>query len=427
MTTTDRSVLISGASIAGPALAYWLRAHGFTPTVLERAPRLRHGGYAIDVRGTAVDVVERMGLLPAARRAYTQMRTFSTVKRDGRPGIEVSLALFGQDESTPDVELMRGHLSQLLYQATRDDVEYVFGDSITEMTETAEGVRVSFENGAPRTFGLVVGADGLHSNVRRLAFGPEERFRRYLGRYISIFSVPNHLGLDREVRLFNTPNRLTAVYSSAPHTGRIEPPLPGEETDPGANPEAKAIVAFATRREVPFDHRDTAAQKRIIAAVFAREGWEAPRILREMWNADDFYFDTVSQIHMDRWSHGRVTLVGDAAHCPSPMSGQGTSLALVGAYTLAGELAAAAGDHTTAFARYESRMRGFAEQNQAIASNGLGIITPTTRTGIWLRDQGLRLASRMPGLARRADPVQKAANAIDLPDYSSPRQLREGA
>ncbi|ASU82482.1 FAD-dependent oxidoreductase [Nocardiopsis gilva YIM 90087] len=427
MTTTDSNVLISGASIAGPALAYWLREHGFTPTVLERAPRLRDGGYAIDVRGTAVDVVDRMGLLADVRRAYTQMRTMSIVKGDGRASVAVGLSLFGQEESTRDVELMRGHLSRLLYQATKDDVEYVFGDSITAMEESAEGVRVTFEKGAPRTFGLVVGADGLHSNVRRLVFGPEEPFRRYLGRYISIFSVPNHLGLDREVRLYNTPNRLTAMYSSAPHTGRIEPPLPGEENDPGVNPEAKAMFAFATRREVPFDHRDVAAQKRIIAAVFAREGWEAPRLLQEMWNADDFYFDTISQIHMDRWSHGRVTLVGDAAHGPSPMSGQGSSLALVGAYVLAGKLAAADGDHTTAFARYESRMRGFAEQNQAIASSGLGIVTPTTRSGIWLRDQGLGLASRMPGLARRGDPVQKAANAIDLPDYPGPRLIREGA
>ncbi|MBB6173491.1 2-polyprenyl-6-methoxyphenol hydroxylase-like FAD-dependent oxidoreductase [Nocardiopsis mwathae] len=416
-TTTGRSVLISGASIAGPALAYWLRAHGFTPTVVERAPRLRDGGYAVDVCGIAVDVVERMGLLPAVRRAGTQTRTLSTIGRDGRRSAEVDISVFGSGPSASNVELMRGHLSRIFHQATEDGAEYVFDDSITAMEETTDGVRVTFENSAPRTFGLVVGADGLHSNVRRLAFGPEGNFRRYLGRYVSIFSVPNDLGLDREVRLYNTPHRLTALHCSAPHTGRIEPPRPGEENDPGTNPVAKAMFVFTTRREVPVDHRDVAAQQRIVSAVFAREGWEAPRLLRAMRDADDFYFDSVSQIHMDRWSRGRIALVGDAAYCPSPMSGQGTSVGSVGAYVLAGELAAADGDHTAAFRRYESLMRRYVHANQAIAAKGSRVLIPATPTGIRLRDQAFRLTNYLPGLTGLGQDIDRASNGMALPDY----------
>ncbi|MEY9212245.1 FAD-dependent monooxygenase [Thermobifida halotolerans] len=417
MTSTDRTILVSGASIAGPALAYWLRRLGFTPTVVERAPRLRDGGYAIDVRGAAVEVADRMGLLPQIRRARTGMRALSVVGADGHRRATLDVARLGDDTAARDAELMRGHLSRILYAATEHDVEYVFDDSVTALEETPDGVHVTFENAAPRTFGLVVGADGLHSTVRRIAFGPEERFRRDLGNYISIFGVPNHLGLDREAMLHNTPGRLAGLYSAAPHTGRVEPPGPGEETAAGPNPRAQAILAFSSRREIPFDHRDTAAHKQILRTVFADVGWEAPRLLRHLADTTDFYFDSISQIRMDHWSRGRTVLVGDAAHCPSPLSGQGTSLALVGAYVLACELAAADGDHRAAFTRYEQRMRGYVAQNQALVSSGGGILVPATRARIWLRDQMMRLAALLPVVARLGGGIQRAANAVELPDH----------
>lgn len=417
MPSTDRTVLVSGASIAGPALAYWLHRLGFTPVVVERAPRLRDGGYAIDVRGAAVEVLDRMGLLPQVRRAYTDLRRMSVADSTGRRRVTVDITLFDDGTGGRDVELMRGHLSRILYAATEHDVEYVFDDSVAALEETADGVRVTFERGAPRTFGLVVGADGLHSTVRRAAFGPEERFRRDLGRCISIFGVPNHLGLDREVVLHNVPGRLVGLYSAAPHTGRVEPPAPQEEAASGVNPEAKAVLAFSARAPIPFDPRDASAQKQILRTVFADMGWETPRLLRLLDDTPDFYFDSISQIRMDRWWRGRVALLGDAAHCPSPLSGQGTSLALVGAYVLACELAAADGDHRVAFPRYEARMRPYVEQNQALVSSGGGLLLPATRPRLWLRDQLLRLAARLPALSRLGSGVQRAANAVELPDH----------
>ncbi|WP_432143019.1 FAD-dependent monooxygenase [Streptomyces sp. bgisy084] len=224
--TSPRTVLISGASIAGPALAHWLHRYGFAVTVVERAPELRTGGYKVDIRGAAVEVAERMGILADIQRASTDMRTGAYVNDDGKRIATLPAAIFGARVGRDD-EIMRGDLPRILYERTRADVEYVFGDSITSLTERPDehghgrgsdgtgGVNVTFERGAPRRFDLVVGADGVHSNVRRLAFGPEEQFVRHLGAYISAFSLPNELGLDREELYHAVPGRLSCVYSSA--------------------------------------------------------------------------------------------------------------------------------------------------------------------------------------------------------------------
>ncbi|MER5392389.1 FAD-dependent monooxygenase [Saccharopolyspora sp. NPDC002686] len=389
-----KTILISGASIAGPALAFWLREHGFHPTVVERSPAIRDGGYAIDVRGAAVTVAERMGILTDLREARTGMRGMTIVDGDGR-----DLASVRMDElvSGPDdVELMRGALSRILHERT-DGVEYVFGDSITAIEQGPDAVRVEFERAEPREFDLVIGADGLHSTVRRLAFGPESDFTRYLGFHVSIFSTENFLGLDRWTTVHNTPGRLAGLYRA--------------RTDRGA----KAILGFASPR-LRFDPRDPSTQLPLLDKAFRDERWIVPQLLEAARNAPDFYFDSITQIRMDSWSRGRVALVGDAGYGPSPLSGQGSSLALVGAYVLARELHAADGDHHWAFRAYEREMRNFVALNQKIATDGAKTLIPKTRTGLWLRNQMFRLMPHLPKTAALSKNVERAANAIDLRD-----------
>jgi 2-polyprenyl-6-methoxyphenol hydroxylase-like FAD-dependent oxidoreductase len=395
------NVLISGASVAGPTLAFWLREHGFTPTVVERAPSLREGGYKIDIRGAALDVVGRMGLLEDVRRRSTDMQVARFVDVNGKQMASMSAQLFGGREGD-DVEVMRGDLAEILHEATKGDVEYIFGDSITALEERPDGVHVTFENGPARTFDLVVGADGLHSNVRALAFGEESRFIHDLGHHISIFTVPNHLGLDRTEMMHPAPGRSVGMYSTRQST------------------DAKAMFLFTSPAD-PYDRRDVTEQKKLLAKTFADQGWDVPRLLDSMWDATDFYFDSMSQVRMDRWSSGRVVLVGDAAYGPSPASGQGTSLSLVGAYVLAGSLAAAAGDHAAGFAAYENDMRPFVEENQKLAASNLKGMVLKSAGQIRFQMGMLRLMPHLPGkdrmIKRVTEPIRKAATAITIRDY----------
>ncbi|MEV6611638.1 FAD-dependent monooxygenase [Kutzneria sp. NPDC051319] len=392
-----KNILISGASIAGPALAYWLREHGCTVTVVERSPEPRPGGYKIDVRGRAMEVLERMGLADEVRRHHTDMRGGAFLDRKGRTVVEMDADTVGFREPT-DVEILRGDLARILRDAT-EGVEYVYGDSITSLTEDGTGVAVTFERSLPRRFDLVIGADGLHSTVRALAFGPEEGFLRSLGHHIAIFSVPNLLDLDRWETIQAEKGRTLNVYSTRQDT------------------QAKAAFMFASP-DLAYDRRDTARQQQVLAEVFAPHGWIAPQLLAAMPDAPDFYFDGMSVVEMDSWSTCRVALVGDAAYGPSPASGQGTSLALVGAYVLAHELAAA-GDHKAAFAAYEERMRHFVAVNQKQASN---IKRMVSRSGfmLWLNRTMMRLMPYLPGTAKIMEKVKAeirdVSRAIELPE-----------
>jgi 2-polyprenyl-6-methoxyphenol hydroxylase-like FAD-dependent oxidoreductase len=384
-------------------LAYWLRRYGFTPTIVERAPALRAGGYKVDIRGSAIGVLERMGILADVQRASTGMRGASFVDSANKPIATMSADFFMGREGD-DVEIMRGDLAEILVAATRD-VEYIFGDSITAIEQRDQAVDVTFARGRPRSFDLVVGADGLHSNVRARAFGDEAQFLRYLGCYISIFTVPNHLGLDHWELFYTAPGRLANIYSAG---------QPGE---------AKALFAF-TSPQLDYRRQDIEQQKQLLAGAFAGQQWEIPRLLACMPDAPDFYFDSMSQIHMSSWSKGRVALVGDAAYCPSPASGQGTGLALVGAYVLAGELAAA-DDYCTAYARYEAEVRGYVEQNLTLGQKMAKEMVPASQLQIWFRNQMMRALPYLPwkGLITKGilEPLQKAANAITLKDYPATR------
>ncbi|WP_329255872.1 FAD-dependent monooxygenase [Actinoallomurus sp. NBC_01490] len=389
------TVLISGASIAGPALAFWLDRYGFQVTVVEKAGALRGGGYPIDIRGTALEVVRRMGLLPRLRAAHIDTHKITFLDPDG--GLIASLrpdVLIGGDESR-DLEVRRGDLAEVLYGAVRDDVEFLFNDSIATLDDHEGGVDVTFRGGARRTFDLVVGADGLHSNTRGLVFGPEERFHRYLGYCFAGFTMRNDFDLSHEGVLWSVPGRSAALYAV------------------GDGDELHGFLTF-TRPDPPFDaFRNPDAQRELVASVFAGDGWLVPRMTAAMRAADDLFFDVVSQIHMPRWSAGRVALVGDAAYAPSFMTGQGSSIALVGAYMLAGELATRPG-HAEAFAAYEDGVREFVEVNQALVTKGNAALFPSTAEAIERRNEALRGLTSLPVGDDRAE-----YSALTLPAYAA--------
>jgi 2-polyprenyl-6-methoxyphenol hydroxylase-like FAD-dependent oxidoreductase len=347
-----RSVLISGAGIAGSALAYLLRARGFAPTVVERAPDPRAGGQAIDVRGVALDVLDRIGVLEQAREVRTRMRGMSVLDADGTEiDRSTTHTLSSGRLDGDDIELLRDDLARLLYDRARGagGVEYVFGDGVTGLSEDADGVVAAFAHGPSRRFDLVVGADGLHSTVRRLAFGPEESFARHLGSYLSVFGADNFLGLDN-----------WQVWLRDGDAGFGIMPVRD-------NRELRIAFGFESG---PLER--AADLKSLIVDRLAALRWEGDRLAKAALEAPDFYCDAMAQIHMDTWSRGRTVLLGDAGYCPSPLSGQGTSLALVGACVLADELTRADGHHGPAFAAYESRMRPFVAANQALATENPG-------------------------------------------------------
>jgi 2-polyprenyl-6-methoxyphenol hydroxylase-like FAD-dependent oxidoreductase len=393
-TPTARTVLVSGASIAGPTLAYWLHRYGFDVTVVEKADRVRGGGYPIDIRGSALTVVERMGLLPPVRAAHVDTRRLTFLAPDGDVvGSVQPEALTGGVEGR-DIELRRGDLTDILFGAVRDDVEFRFTDSIAALHDHAGGVDVTFRSGLERTYDLVVGADGLHSATRTLAFGPEERFHHYLGRCFAGFTVPNFLGLGHEGVSWNAPGRAAVLYA------------------PGETDRLHAFLTFGLA-DPPLDaFGDPGAQRDLVAGMFPDDVWEVPRLVAAMRAADDLFFDVVSQIRMPAWSTGRVGLVGDAGYAASFLSGQGSSLALIGAYVLAGELATHH-DHRDAFAAYEGRTRGFVEANQALATGGGASIAPRTTEELERRNRALRDPGSLSAGAR-----SEVYSAITLADYA---------
>ncbi|MEV7854511.1 MULTISPECIES: FAD-dependent monooxygenase [unclassified Streptomyces] len=327
-----RRVLVSGASIAGPVLAHWLTRHGFSFTVVERAPALRRtGGHAVDLFRPAMNISEKMGVLPRIEERATGTNRMTVYREGSRRPVRADLAKVFGAASDRHVEIMRDDLSEIYCDAARDDVEYVFGDSITAISPDGE---VRFENAAPRRFDLVVGADGLHSNVRRLVFDEESRLNSFIGAYLGVLTLPNFSGLDGELVIHVGVGRTAGMYG-ARHLG-----------------DARALFLFRSERELDYHHRDVPRQKELLRGAFAGMHTQVDRWLDELDRTPAFYFDSITQLHMDTWSQGRVTLVGDAGYCPGPAVGGSTSLAVVGAYVLAGELARAGGDHERAFPAY---------------------------------------------------------------------------
>jgi 2-polyprenyl-6-methoxyphenol hydroxylase-like FAD-dependent oxidoreductase len=392
----SKTVLISGASIAGPALAYWLKRHGFTPTVVEIAPTFRPGGQAVDLRGAGKDVAERMGVLARARELSVDERGVAGVDARGRRTYAMSAEMFGGEGIVAEVEIMRGDLTQILAEVTTD-VEYRFGDQIAELTEDYDGVEVTFASGLVRRFDIVVGADGVHSGVRRLVFGPEEKFVRPLGAYTAYFTVPDPGDLDHWFLMYNEPGGLCVG---------IRPERGGT---------AKAMMTFLSP-PLQYDRRDIAQQQEILRRKFGRAGWKVPAMLAAMPQADDFYFDTICQVHVDRWWQGRTVLLGDAGYCASPLAGLGTSLSLVGAYVLAGELAATPDDREAAFTRYQQEMAAYVKQAQELPPGGVKGMAPASAFMISMRDLSMRMANHWP-MKNMMAKIMSKADAITLKSY----------
>jgi 2-polyprenyl-6-methoxyphenol hydroxylase-like FAD-dependent oxidoreductase len=337
---TKTKVLISGASVAGPALAFFLNRDGYAVTVVERAPELRDSGYAVDFRGEAFDVLEELGVLAEMRGHDTKMRGTTLLDDKGVETGRLPAEVFAGELEVPKQELTR-----ILHRITAEDVTYVFDDSISALTQHGSGVAVEFERGTAREFDLVIGADGVYSQVRQLAFGPHAGALRHLGLSGAGFSTANHLGLERSGLLQQGSGAALYLFSS------------------GATSRLTVSFSFATASPV-LDRCSRDEQENAVRAAFAGFGGEAPRLLEAMSEADDFYFSSACQVHLDHWSCGRIALVGDAGYCAAPTSGMGTSQALISARALARNLASAAGDHMTAFTAYEEGLRPYVTQNQ---------------------------------------------------------------
>ncbi|MFG2819368.1 FAD-dependent monooxygenase [Kitasatospora sp. NPDC048365] len=369
-TTSAPTVLISGAGIAGTTLAYWLARHGFRPTVVERAAGLRSSGSPVDVRGPAVPVAERMGVLPGLREAATRVSALSFVDAAGRQVGRVDLGALRRAAGRREVEVTRADLARILHDAGRDTAEYLFGDTVTALRQDPDGVDVDFAHAAPRRFDLVVGADGLHSTTRRLAFGPEAEFVEHLGLYVATLPLGGPAERATEVVLHNAPGRMVSVH-----------PVRGE-----------ALAAFVFRHPgvAGPDLRDTGLHRRLLTEAYRGGGWRIPELLDRVRGAEDLWFDAVSRVRIDRWSNGRIGLLGDAASSVS-LFGDGSTLAMAGAHTLAEELAAAPGDPVAAFARYRARHRALVDPRQGGVATAAALLVPATRAGIAARNAATRL------------------------------------
>jgi 2-polyprenyl-6-methoxyphenol hydroxylase-like FAD-dependent oxidoreductase len=367
---SNQAVLISGAGIAGPTLAYWLARDGFRPTVVEHAATPRSSGSPVDVRGKAVEVAERMTVMARIREAGTDWTGMSFVNGTGRRVGRVNMAALQQAAGSREVELPRGELASILYQASRDHAEFLFHDSIVALDQDEHGVDVTFDRAHPRRFDLVIGADGLHSGVRRVAFGPESDFVRHLGIYVATMRLDGPIEHGREVVMYNTPGKAVAIHPS--------------------RGDALAFFAFRSPAVPDFDYRDTAQHKRLLTAAFEDVSWRVPELLQGVRAADDLYFDSVSQVRVRPWWRGRVALVGDAASCVS-LFGDGSSLAMAGALTLAEELAASPSDHRLAFRRYEARHRTLVDPRQRNIAREASVLIPATGVGILARNLATRL------------------------------------
>ncbi len=358
------TVLISGGGIAGTSLAYWLARHGFAATVVERAADLRSSGSPVDVRGPAVEVARRMGIMSRLQSAATQVSRLTFVDGGGKRVGGIGMGAFSRG-SGQAVELPRGDLASILHEAVRDDVEYLFNDSVRVLEQDGHGVDVAFEHSDSRRFDLVVGADGLHSTVRRLVFGSDPDHVRHLGMYVATVPLEGAADSPHEVLTHNTPGRAVSLH---PARGR-------------------ALVAFMFRRSevIGFDHRDTQQHKRLLADAFADGAWRIPEFLRRVRTAPDLYFDAVSQVALPRWTRDRIALLGDAASCVS-LFGDGSSMAIAGAATLATELAENPSDHSAALSRYETNHRRLTEPKQRHMAAASRFLVPATRTGIYARN-----------------------------------------
>jgi 2-polyprenyl-6-methoxyphenol hydroxylase-like FAD-dependent oxidoreductase len=375
----NKTVLISGLGIAGPALAYWLKAAGFEPTLIERAPRLRSGGYVIDFWGLGYDVTERMGLEGSIRRAGYQARELRIVDGTGDRVTGFGTNVFRELTSGRYVTLARSELSRLLYEKIAETSELILDNEIVGLRESDEAVVAKFKRGGDRSFDLVIGADGLHSQVRTLTFGPQHNFEKRLGYAVAAFESQGYEPRNDNVYV---------MYA-----------LPGRMVGRFALHQNKTLFLFVFTTDSDGLPQELEDQKQFLCARYNDGKWECPQILHALDEAQELYLDRVSQIQLPNWSRGRIALVGDAAFCISLLAGQGAALAITSAYVLAGELLKAEGHHERAFRQYEDLLRNYVETKQRGAQHFASAFAPKTQLGLWFRNQVIKTFA-IPGLAR---------------------------
>ena len=400
MLMNAKTILISGAGIAGPTLAFWLKAGGFEPTLIEHAPAFRAGGFVIDFWGLGYDLAQRMGLASDIERVGYHMRELRIVDDRGERLAGFGTKVFRELTAGRFVTLGRSDLSRLLFEKIGATTEVIFGDEIVYLRENVDGVQVQFKHGGERLFDLVIGADGLHSNVRKLVFESQRRFEKQLGFVVAAFEIRGYRPRDEDVYV---------IYSQ-----------PGQMLGRFALHDDRTLFLFVFTADVERSPPilDLPTQKTMLRRRFAEGKWECSRIVGELDRAQNLYFDRVSQIKMDTWSRGRVALVGDAAFCVSLMAGQGSALAMTAAYVLAGELTKAAGRHEEAFGNYERRLRAYVSSKQKGAERFSAAFAPKSRWGLFLRNQIIR-AFAIPGLARAAF-GRDIIDTLQIPDYGWP-------
>ncbi len=398
-----KNILVSGAGIAGPTLAFWLKAAGFETTLIERASAPRGGGYVIDFWGLGYDIAERMGLIADIHRVGYKVQELRIVNDRGQRVAGFGPRTFTDLTGGRWVTLARSDLSRLLFEKAKSATEVIFDDEIVSLEEQPDGVRLELRRSGERRFDLVIGADGLHSSVRRLAFGPLQRFEKDLGYAVAAFETRGYRPRDENAYLmYGQPGRMLGRF--ALHDDRT-----------------LFLFVFTTTTGGGSLPPTLDRQKAMLRGRYAADGWECPSILAELDRATELYFDRVSQIRMKSWSQGRIALVGDAAFCVSLMAGQGSALAIISAYVLAGELASAGGQYRQAFGNYEARLRPFIEAKQGGAERFAGAFAPKTRWGLGLRNQMVR-AFTIPWLAKLTV-GRETADRLELPDYEMARSF----
>ncbi len=355
-----RNALVVGAGIAGSTVAYFLGRSGITTTVVERAGEQRSSGSPVDVRGPALAVVGQMNVLGPIRAAATRTTRLAAVDGRGR-----TIGWIPTQTAPDAIEVPRSDLVAILTAASAEHAGFLYDDTVTAVRDDDDGVEVRFERAAPRRFDLVVGADGLHSTVRRLVFGPEERFTEHLGLYIAT------IALDRD-----TPDPHTVLIHNVPGHAAVVHPATGREG---------AAFIFAHPLLTADEGSDLGKQKQLLVREYHGLEWRVPELLDRVRDSDDLYFDSVTRVRLDVWSHGRVVLIGDAADCVS-LLGEGSSMAIVGAATLAQRLAAQPTDTPAALAHYEQVQRRRLLPHRRGASIVGHFLVPRTQAGIRLRD-----------------------------------------
>lgn len=357
-----KRVLISGASFAGLTTAYWMNKMGYKVTVVETSAELKKGGTPVDIKDQTVDIVKRMGLFEQIKAKRLSLERWEFKDSDNVTVRTMLLREAGQELSDNEFEIERDVLLQMLFDLIKDDVNFIFNNSITALDQEKDFVQASFRDGSSNRYELVFGCDGLHSNVRKICFGAEDQYVKFLGQYFSIAIVDKYLIPDATLQLYAEPNKgiMLNAYKN--------------KTD--------IVFTFRPEKEIVYDFRDQDLHKQIVTAQFEGMGWRTNELQMELLNAKSFYFDKFCQVKMPSWSRGRVVLVGDAGYCASPAAGMGGSLAIIGATAVSDALQNCNRNHELAFVKYDKDLRPFIDQVQADALEMLDKLLPHTQEEI---------------------------------------------